>query len=299
MERLPRTLGALALSAIATVVASNHGPADAATRAAIRMPQAAPVPPRLVRFNVRPYTIGGQTINIFIGPSFCGGNVGGYGLASGLNSELWYTISANVCNSGAVISLTTAGTATVYALSGSLLGNPSSITESADKAHMWFLGNSGTDALASITPSGGVTPYPLANRPSVGAIISGPDSRLYFGINYGQIGAITEAGVVTSYPIGVNDSVSEFTIGNDGNIWFSNANPFGSSFGVGKITTTGAYKEYSVGFLTNGIATGADKNLWFTSASSSAVGFITTAGPPAGGPTTFSAGMETSISTKR
>jgi virginiamycin B lyase len=181
--------------------------------------------------------------------------------------------------------------------------NPSGIVTGPD-GNLWFTEFSVNPKVGRITTAGAVTEFSVP-RPDAtpSGIVAGPDGNLWFtqadfemGFE-GYISRITPAGNITQFPTG--SFPHDIALGSDGAFWFTESNIQANS--IGRITTAGAYRSYSIptsGYPW-GIAAGPDGNLWFTEYANK-IGRITTAGvitefpvpTPGGAPLGITAGPD-------
>ena len=130
------------------------------------------------------------------------------------------------------------------------------------------------------SPQSGFSEYPIPT-PNGGpfAIVTGPDSALWFTENYGnKIGRITTSGQISEYPIPTaNAAPNGLATGSDGALWFAETN----ANQIGRLATSGQFTEYVIptpGASPENIAAGSDGALWFTEFDGDKVGRITTSG---------------------
>lgn len=162
--------------------------------------------------------------------------------------------------------------------------------------NLWTCGNASVSAPASIdqvTPGGVVTTFSVSSKASgsLYGITPGPDGALWYvgvaGSSTPIVGRITTAGVVADYSTaaaaaGVQHPYAIVT-GPDGALWFTDSNlgvPSNGHDAIGRITTSGAIKEYALSSSSSpfAIVAGPDGALWFTDGAENAVGRITTSG---------------------
>ena len=190
--------------------------------------------------------------------------------ADGLGN-MWFTESVG----NQIAKITAQGVVTEYPLPVAN-SRPAGIALGAD-GNMWFtLYNTGN--IGSITPAGLITEYPTGLGPTAGpyGIALGPDGNMWFTqLKANAIGVITPAGQVTTYTTGITPGSSPYIIasGLDGRLWFTQ----GEVNAIGAITTGGQVTQYpypgdpaTAG--SNGIALGADGNMWFGGGNSGPAG---------------------------
>jgi virginiamycin B lyase len=237
------------------------------------------------------------------------------GIAVGSDGALWFTLfNAAQTNGpgggGAIGRITTNGAVSTF-FSGFATNapHPFDIAAGSDGA-LWFtegatdsnfqctatIGRITTGGLVSEYSAGQAhTPFTVCPR----GIARGSDGALWFADRMGGIGRITSQGVATVYccasggPYGI-------AAGPDGAMWFTEGpmpdqtvNPPRTGGMIGRISSTGAFTEYSTGLSQDvgfgGITTGPDGALWFTESGNSVsrIGRITSGGAI----TEYSAGL--------
>ena len=217
-------------------------------------------------------------------------NSGPDGIAADAKGNLWFT----ELNTNKIGVITSGGITTEYAIptANSL---PTGITKGPD-GNMWFLEKS-ANRIASITPSGTVTEYNntgLSANAGLEEIVTGPDGNLWFTESIAhKVGEFvlngtgsTPAGTITEYSTGITPGSVPFgiTAGPAGSntVWFTESN----TARVGSVATAasgsvavGAITEHGTLSVTaNGIALGADGNLWYTEVGTGKVGNIVPSG---------------------
>jgi virginiamycin B lyase len=165
---------------------------------------------------------------------------------------------------------------------------PQSIVAGSDGA-LWFTEEIG-NKIGRMTTSGVVTEYSLPHPQShPGDITAGPDGALWFTEPFGdRIGRITTAGSITEYQLANGSFPFGIAKGPDNALWFteegtlvSDAPPTCVNNNIGRITITGAIKEYPIPTAcasAGDIATGPGNALYFTEFTWNKVGRLTTAG---------------------
>jgi streptogramin lyase len=151
--------------------------------------------------------------------------------------------------------------------------------------NLWFIDSAGHEAIGRITPSGAINEFTegLPAFFSSEDIAAGPDGNLWFSDIFGAIGRITPGGTITVFSEGLNagSDTTSIVTGPDGNLWFSDN---GTSKAVGRITTSGNIKEFSVGCEghfdcgVDGPIAGSDGNLWFAEPEKRVIARITPGG---------------------
>ena len=179
-----------------------------------------------------------------------------FDITTGPDGNLWFT------GGGAVVGkITLNGTVTVFNIPGA--GDPSGITAGSD-GNLWFTLET-TNKIASITPAGVITEYPVPT-PSSGPwwIISRPNGTLWFteysAVKLAEFTISTHS--FTEYPIpNVSRPLQGITSGLNGTIWFADAGHIGFiDIKTGKITVYGTPSGHGANY----IALGPDKGYWFT-----------------------------------
>ncbi len=186
-----------------------------------------------------------------------------FGLATGPNNTLWFTLNAGQTGTGIGEYNTTSGQFTFYTNGLGPNSDPYSLVFGPD-GNVWFTDLSQTaPAIGTLNVSTGtITEYPLqAGNGNYGTasvpndIIAGPDGNMWFTDNsqdnpgIGKLAIATHT--VTMYKQGLQRVTQPYglTAGPDGNIWFTD-NPSTYNGGqdlVGSINpTTGAIQEYSL-----------------------------------------------------
>jgi streptogramin lyase len=215
-------------------------------------------------------------------------------IAAGLDGNMWFTDLGQLAGGNGMIGrITTAGTITEFStgLQASNKSTPFGIAPGPD-GNMWFtdptgLVAGGTNSIGRITTAGTITEFSTglqeSNKSIPLGIAPGPDGNLWFtdGANVlggnAMIGRITTAGTITEFSTGLQESnkslPTSIAPGPDGNLWFTDhGSEVGGAEEIGRITPAGAIAEFSgpagskLGadiFPPQGIAPGADGNLWF------------------------------------
>ena len=158
---------------------------------------------------------------------------------------------------------------------------PEAITAGPD-GNMWFT-ESGSSAkgIGRITPEGDVTEFsvPSSGGTQRWGIAAGPDGNMWFTETFGTngIGRITPTGAVTQYPVS-NAAPAGIAAGPDSTIWWASEGMIGKISPAGDITKYPLPDPAGYNFSGNGIAAGADGNMWFTLSWQNRIGRITPAG---------------------
>ena len=205
-------------------------------------------------------------------------------IVSGPDRALWFQIGQYLGTEPAIGELATDGTLSVFPLTAAdgLVANG---LAAGPDGNLWYTvsgASDGTDggtdngSVASMTPQGAVTHYPLPIpfRGLAHDIAAGPDGNLWFIGQSGdntlssQIGEVTPSGTVTMYslPHGAGGP-GGIAAGPDGRLWFTEDAAAGGTSAVGSIGTGGdvRFVPLAAADLRPGaITTGADGRLWFT-----------------------------------
>jgi virginiamycin B lyase len=215
-------------------------------------------------------------------------------IAAGPDGKIWFTHQSSAPS--ALGNLTTAGTMFgLYPTATSRTG-PMGITNGPD-GNVWFTKPVG---LGRVTPTGGVTEFPIPESGDAGGVTLGPDGNLWMTQPlHDRISRVTPAGTFTQFSLGmVGAHPSAIAVGPDGNLWFTET----SANKIGRITPAGIIAEYPIPTPASnpfGITKGADGNLWFTERDGHKLGRITPAGAiteyalsSGGTPATIAAGAD-------
>lgn len=192
-------------------------------------------------------------------------------IAADAIGNMWFTEAVG----NQIAKITADGVVTEYPLPVAS-SRPAGIALGADD-NMWFtLYNTGN--IGSITPTGLLTEYATGLGPMAGpyGIALGPDGNMWFTqLKANAIGVITPTGQVTTYSTGITPGSSPYMIasGLDGRLWFTQ----GEVNSIGAITTGGQVTQYPYPgdpaiAGSNGIALGADGNMWFGGGNSGPAG---------------------------
>ena len=157
---------------------------------------------------------------------------------------------------------------------------PVGITLGGD-GNLWFTESTTTTNVnptgnvASITPGGAVTEFPVGTEPS--EVAAGPDGNIwYVAFYHSAIGRMTLTGQVTEFPLPQSSFPHGIAAGPDGALWVTEAT------GVGRLSLDGAQTFFAV--PTSGadeygeIVAGTDGALWFASDTGGTVDRVTTGG---------------------
>lgn len=146
---------------------------------------------------------------------------------------------------------------------------------------LWFTEDtSSTNAnpmgnVASITPAGDVTEFPVGTTPS--EIAAGPDGNIWYVAWYHTaIGRLTPTGQVTEFPLPQSSFPHGLSAGPDVALWVTEAT------GVGRLSIDGTHTAFPVPASAvseyGEIVAGNDGALWFASDGGGTVGRVTTDG---------------------
>jgi virginiamycin B lyase len=205
------------------------------------------------------------------------------GICAGPDGALWFTEPF----SNKIGRITTQGVITEYP-AGAIY--PYLITSGPDGA-LWYTDFYAT-AIGRITTTGETDTFTIprgGGAPS--AITAGPDGALWLtqGVRFAisgppsganQIGRINTTGGISEFPTSASggcypcNTAAGITAGPDGALWFAEI----SGQKIGRMTTTGAFTEFSIPTPNSGafnIAQGPDGALWFTETTADKIGRIT------------------------
>ncbi len=158
-------------------------------------------------------------------PITTGSGGGAYGLTSGPDGDLWFTLGTTTGK------MTTQGVPTLY--TGNAEGDVESEIATGPDGKLWYTDGAGVN---SITTSGVVTEYPLGGDPF--GIVAGQGNSLVVTLFGGNAidqldlnGNVLESTPTPTQPSGP----LQITEGSDGNFWFPEQN----ADAVGRFSTTG------------------------------------------------------------
>jgi hypothetical protein len=215
-------------------------------------------------------------------------------IATGSDGALWSTSSSSVNSFGHIVRMTPDGTITNSFLVDNGIGaqiGVGKIIAGPDGA-LWFTTDAATLGIGRITTQGAISFFPIPHQ--VFSIAFGSDGNLWFpdpqdvtGGSY-HVERMTPNGFIT--PFAVPSKPAFITAGPDGALWFTGTvpssnlnNPFGLDFKIARITTGGAYSDFTVPSTVNNpdnattITTGPDGALWFIDPGTQKIGRMTTA----------------------
>jgi virginiamycin B lyase len=152
--------------------------------------------------------------------------------------------------------------------------------------NLWFSGaeergTTFTPFIRRMTPEGAFTMIPVSANLTIGRLIAGPDGALWFGganaiesdsSNYRSvIGRITMDGQITTFPTLSQDKdggAHDLCVGPDNAIWYawiSSLNEPAKFTGrIGRVSSSGQVKEFTVPYAPGSIASGSDGALWYS-----------------------------------
>lgn len=202
------------------------------------------------------------------------------GITAGPDGKIWFVDSGNHVGGTFVGRMATSGaiaSSDLVLLPTSQLGLALS---SGSDGNMWVAQGQTIEKMpVGVSETSQITSYPLGhNTGGFGAVVPGPDGRMWFGWNK-QLGAVTTpGGVVMEYESNASETVSGLTVGADGKIWFGEGNKIARMDTLGN---TGAGDTFPLppgdGSIED-LALGADGNIWFTMGLPAAIGRVTPAG---------------------
>ena len=217
------------------------------------------------------------------------GAAGPNGIAVGADGNVWFGMAPPFCCNTPnfqIGQLTPSGQLTTFTTPSA--GRVETVTRGPD-GNIWFI-EIDSGQIASITPQGAVTEYPVPQvqtpngpvTPDLSGLTAGPDGALWFGSFYpgGVIGRMSVYGSVRYFTLPSSASEpTNFVAGPDGAIWFTDV----GTGTIGRITTAGDVTSFPVptdnGFSElAGITIGPDGNIWFTDAGANVIGRMTLAG---------------------
>jgi virginiamycin B lyase len=161
-----------------------------------------------------------------------------FGIANGPDDTFWFTYKSN------------ASDPSVTAFVGRLIGASGQVTLYALPQEFWVVSN----------------------------ITRGPNDTLWFTSYDGAIGSMTADGTITSYSISNISELWSITSGPDGALWFGLYDKLSKSYGIGRITTGGAYTFYPVSDSVGEVTMGRNNDIWFVEPNSNLISNITTNG---------------------
>jgi streptogramin lyase len=108
---------------------------------------------------------------------------------------------------------------------------------------LWFTGvGSGGQMVGRMTTTGQTSEFPV---PAAEDITAGPDGNLWIS-GGNSVFRMTTAGGITQFKTRDDATLGDLVFGADGNLWFWFWSPK-VDYGIGKLTTVGAFKEYPLG----------------------------------------------------
>jgi len=144
---------------------------------------------------------------------------------------------------------------------------------------MWFIDRGTTKAIGRVTPAGAIEEFVVESGVVPDYITGGPDGNVWFTDEGAtkEIVRMTPGGTFTKFSAGLNAGAipNVITAGPEGNLWFGDD---GTKRAIGEITTTGTITEFEGTSEPAFLAPGPEGDIWFTDDGSHAVGRITPAG---------------------
>lgn len=209
-----------------------------------------------------------------------------FGITAGPDRNMWVTVTAvGQGRPDWIAKITPVGTVTKFQAGSAPGASPEGITTGPD-GNIWFT-EAGAGRIGRMTTAGELVEYSLSNPQSnPNGIVAGPDGNVWF-LETGRnpaIAKITMSGNITEYrAVGLDEYyLASITAGPDGNVWFSRWQNSGSPLqgAIGRITPNGEITTFPLpkGSRAGGIATGPDKNIWFTDPDGGTVGRMSTSG---------------------
>lgn len=168
--------------------------------------------------------------------------------------------------------------ATISQIAAGSTGSPQYVAKGPD-GNYWYT-QSTANRIARMTPSGGLTEFPVPTAASNPFdIVTGADGNIWFTeLDAGKIGRATPNGEITEFALSLPTTQPRgIAAGPDGNIWFTTI----TGKTIGRITPQGAITEFTIpwsGAVPRGIAAGPDGNLWFTDSGALSIGRVTPSG---------------------
>jgi streptogramin lyase len=211
-------------------------------------------------------------------------------ITSGPDGNIW--ITTNALGQGRqdwIVRLGRDGAVTQFpagAGSGNFSTGPQGITPGPD-GNLWFT-EFWANRIGRMTPAGVLTEFPIPTvETAPHGIVAGPDGSLWFvesHFRHTAVARITTSGVVTEYPLGgsADDQLqpTDIVAGLDGNLWLSETHPSAPQGEIVRVTRDGSLKVFAMpkGTRPGGIATGPDRNIWFTDSGGNMVGRMSPSG---------------------
>jgi virginiamycin B lyase len=196
-------------------------------------------------------------------------DVGPWDIAAGPDGNLWFTeLDAN-----RIGRITTAGVITQFDLTG-LASNPIGITNGPDGA-LWFTNSAGVGRIAT----DGTVAQKWSGGSSPAAITTGADGRLWF-TQSSQVGRLDpSSGQVKLFSIDLNCFAQDIATG-AGAVWFTCyfLDEVGRVMPDGRVTPFRVPNHFGGSYpdTLEGIAPGANHDMWFTEEAANRIGRIST-----------------------
>jgi virginiamycin B lyase len=194
-----------------------------------------------------------------------------YGITAGPDGAIWFTDPGN----DVIGRITTDGNYTLQQSAGAEVST--GITVGPDN-NLWFTIEQDDAMIGRITPGGTVTLFKDPGGSFPQGITTGPDGALWFGESNGTVGRMTTKGRVKHFTLGGNYTVYQGIVtGPDKNLWATEyLDGTHASSRVIRLSTNGKSAAFKVASAPNSICVGPDKALYFTEGSS--IGRLTTSG---------------------
>jgi streptogramin lyase/plastocyanin len=207
------------------------------------------------------------------------GDCVGAWIADGPDGNIWFT---DPCNNK-IGKMSTAGVVSEFPMPSSPGGTAEGITTGPD-GNLWFTTTTmalSTADFGKVTTAGKISLFTPTSKMDLRAIIKGPDGNLYAADQGGNgIVRITTAGGATPFSTAsvFSSGPDDLTIGPDNQIWMSGfAGQLAEFFVSSHILSPSANMPKSGGATPhgfNGVTTGSDGNVWFTSGSQGSAQYI-------------------------
>lgn len=205
-------------------------------------------------------------------------------LIAGPDRNIWFAGGGTLAADAGVGKITPEGKITEYTdnLDGS---RPEDIAFGSD-GNRWYTGFM-NPAIGFVTLDGEITDFPLPGQPW--DLVEGPDGNIWFTYRgNGQappvIGRLEHSPgsttVITFFDLNTVSQPDKIIASQNGYLWFLDQSE--TQPGIGRVSVTGAIKEFRVGLLPEtklgDLAAGPEGNVWFTDWGAGAVGRISPAG---------------------
>ena len=180
------------------------------------------------------------------------------------------------------VSSDSVGSIAEFPISGTSDDPHLSAITSGPGGNLWVT-ETGTGKIASVSPSGSVTEFPLpSSAAGPRAITTGPDGNLWIAeTSLGQVARMSPSGTVAEFALSwAFSEPTGIARGPDGNLWVVEC----GGGKIARVTPSGSITEFPVSSLpvscpgSAGVAAGPDGNLWFSDVLQSKIGRITPSG---------------------